>query len=505
MRPNCATTASATAEIHSGGGIGGALYERCRQSAIELGAVGLFFECLPDDPALCSDPAFARQNAARLRFYERYGARPIVGTDYELPIHAGDQDLPHLVFDDLGTGKPLSQAKAREVISAILHRKYAHICTPEYIAKVVDSVRDDPVRIREPRYLKASTSKLSVIGTGQIAFVVNESHDIHHVKERGYVEAPVRVRSLLKGLEPTGLFRRIEHREFGNEHILAVHSEDLFQYLEKACANVPEGKSVYPYVFPVRNRSRVPLDLSYCAGYYCIDTFTPINQNAFLAARQAVNCTLTAAETLLHGDRLAYSLVRPPGHHAERSMFGGFCYFNNNAIAAHRLSRHGRVAILDIDYHHGNGQQDIFYHRSDVLTVSLHGDPSIAYPFFTGFADERGEGDGEGFNVNIPLPEELDGEGYRNALRDALARIAAFEPSFLVVALGLDTAKRDPTGTWSLQRPDFELNGELIGALGIPTVVVQEGGYRTVSLGGNAASFFTGLVHAHAQAQPRTS
>ena len=487
----------ASGKDSGGGGIGGALYESCRAAALELGAIGLFFECLPDDPAACSDPAHARQNAARLRFYERYGARPIVGTDYELPIHPGDLDLPHLVFDDLGSNVPLSRDRGQAVITAILNRKYGHICSPAYIAQVVASVRDDPVRIRAPRYYKPSTSKLSIVGAGQIVLVVNEAHDIHHVRERGYVEAPVRVRSLLKGIEPTGLFRHTTPKEFGDEHIAAVHSDDLMSYLQRACANVPEGKSVYPYVFPVRNRSRIPTDLSYCAGYYCIDTFTPINQNAYLAARQAVNCTLTAAESLLEGQQLAYALVRPPGHHAERGMFGGFCYFNNNAIGAQLLSSRGRVAILDIDYHHGNGQQDIFYRRRDVLTVSLHGDPSFAYPFFTGFDDETGEGEGLGYNCNMPLPETLDGEGYRVALASALQRIREFAPQFLVVALGLDTAKRDPTGTWSLQRPDFEKNGELIGALGLPTLVVQEGGYRTVSLGGNAASFFTGLVHAH--------
>ena len=152
------------------------------------------------------------------------------------------------------------------------------------------------------------------------------------------------------------------------------------------------------------------------AGYYCIDTFTPISRNAYPAARRGVDCALTAARELLAGRRIAYALVRPPGHHAERRSFGGFCYFNNNAIAAQYLTAYGRVAILDIDYHHGNGQQDIFYRRSDVLTVSIHGHPGFAYPYFSGFKEECGEGEGEGFNLNLPLPEAVDGAAYRKAL-----------------------------------------------------------------------------------------
>ena len=197
---------------------------------------------------------------------------------------------------------------------------------------------------------------------------------------------------------------------------------------------------------------------------------------------------------MLDGAPLAYSLVRPPGHHAEERVFGGFCYFNNAAVAAQHLCAHGKVAILDLDYHHGNGQQDIFWRRGDVMTVSLHGHPRFAYPYFSGFAEERGEGDGEGANLNLPLPEKLDGAGYRRALARALEAVGKFAPRFLVVALGLDPAKGDPTGTWSLLAADFRRNGEMLRELGLPTLVVQEGGYRTRTLGPNAAAFFRGLV-----------
>jgi acetoin utilization deacetylase AcuC-like enzyme len=211
------------------------------------------------------------------------------------------------------------------------------------------------------------------------------------------------------------------------------------------------------------------------------------------AAKRAVDCALAGADELLGGRHLAYALVRPPGHHAEHRNFGGFCYFNNAAVAAHYLTRHGTVAILDVDYHHGNGQQDIFYRRRDVLTVSIHGNPDFAYPYFSGFTDERGEGEGEGYNLNIPLPEVQDGAQYRKALARALRAIADYRPVFLIVSLGLDPAKGDPTGTWLLRGADFEQNGQMIAALGLPTLVVQEGGYRTRTLGINARYFFRGL------------
>jgi len=214
---------------------------------------------------------------------------------------------------------------------------------------------------------------------------------------------------------------------------------------------------------------------------------------SYLAARGAVDCALTASSCLLRGYRIAYALVRPPGHHAEGKSFGGFCYFNSAAVAANYLSDIGKVAVLDIDYHHGNGTQDIFYKRSDVLTLSIHGNPRFAYPYFSGFADERGEGTGENCNVNYALDENIDGAAYAKVLDRALRRIRRFHPRFLVVALGLDTARGDPTGTWMLSKQDFYENGYKIGSMAIPTVAVQEGGYRTKSLGANAGCFFQGL------------
>jgi len=361
---------------------------------------------------------------------------------------------------------------------------------------VVNSYKDEPIQLRKPLYIKKPivTEKKKIIPEDlKIAIVLNDKHDIHHIHERGYVEAPARIKSIFKELEPTGLFNVKTVKKYPLKHITDVHSKDFVTYLEKVSANVPENKSIYPYVFPIRNAARPPVDLPVRAGYYCIDTFTPLNQNAYIAAKRAVDCTLTAADEMLNGSYISYSLVRPPGHHAEKRAFGGFCYFNANAIAAQYLCKFGNVAILDIDYHHGNGSQNIFYKRSDVLTLSIHGHPKFAYPYFSGFEDEIGDGEGKNYNINMPLKESINGEEYLHYLQKAAKAIKKFEPKFLIIALGLDPAKGDPTGTWQLNPKDFEANGNLLGALKIPTLVVQEGGYKVKSLGINARHFFTGL------------
>jgi acetoin utilization deacetylase AcuC-like enzyme len=307
------------------------------------------------------------------------------------------------------------------------------------------------------------------------------------------VESPIRIKTILTELEKTDLFVRFPVRHFSEKYIKSVHDRSFVDYLKKICTLLEPNKSIYPYVFPIRNGARPPKELPVRAGYYCIDTFTPLNGNAYAAAKGSVDCTLTAASYILKGYRVAYALVRPPGHHAEISAFGGFCYFNSGAVAANYLSDYGKVAMLDVDYHHGNGQQDIFFERSDVLTISIHGHPRFAYPYFSGFKEEKGTGEGNGFNVNFSMPEKLDGNRYIAILERALKIVKKFDPEFLVVALGLDTAKNDPTGSWSLQAENFESNGRLIGSLKLPTLVVQEGGYNHRNLGINARRFFQGL------------
>ncbi|MFH1808586.1 MAG: histone deacetylase family protein [Pseudomonadota bacterium] len=483
----------ATAPKITSGGVGGALYERVREESLALGAHALYFECLPDDPGLSPDPVIRAQNAARLRFYERWGARPLANTRYETPVKPGTTDPPYLVLDLLGPATLPSRDQVRAAVRVILERKYKGTCSPEYNSMILDSIVDDPVQLRPPRYQKKKTEP-EPVRPRKIALYVNDKHDIHHVRERGYVEAPARIRSILRGLEPTGWFERMRVNHFSEDAIKAVHDKEFVDYLRRACLSLDEGESVYPYVFPVRNATRPPRELPLRAGYYCIDTFTPLNRNAYLAARRAVDCGLSGAHALLGGYPLAYALVRPPGHHAERRVFGGFCYFNTAAVAAHELSTYGKVAILDVDYHHGNGAQDIFYQRDDVLTVSIHGTPRLSYPYFSGFDNETGEGPGKGFNLNLPLPEGLDGPAYLKALDQALARIRRFKPAYLVVCLGYDTGKDDPTGSFTLRAADFAANGRRIGELGLPTLVVQEGGYRVRSLGASARGFFGGLL-----------
>ncbi|MBN2105042.1 histone deacetylase family protein [bacterium] len=480
----------------TGHGIGGALYERIRQEAASLGTIGLFFECLPDDPRLCGDPEICRQNRARLKFYERYGAYPIVGTKYETPVQPGDDNPPYLIYDASGYGKPLRKRHIRQIVRAILERKYHDICPVSYIDMVVNSFQDDPVRMREPRYIRILMPlpvKAEITDDRKILLIISDVHENHYIHERGYVEAPVRIGAILKGIESSGLFKQQRAGHFSEFHIRAVHHPGFVEYLRRVCRHIESGQSVYPYVFPLRNQTRPPVDLPIRAGYYCMDTFTPIHKDAFRVAKRAVDCALTGARALLEGYQIAYALVRPPGHHAEKAAFGGFCYFNSNAVAANYLSAHGRVAILDIDYHHGNGQEDIFYERADVLTVSIHGNPKFAFPYFTGFRDSRGLGYGDKFNVNFPLPEIVDGQVYRITLEKALRSVRRYKPAFLIIALGLDTSQGDPTGSWSLKTSDFEKNGKMIGDMKLPVLVVQEGGYNTRKLGANARAFFTGL------------
>ena len=486
----------ATPKNTTSGGIGGALYQNVREEVVNLGCIGLFYECLPDEPMLCRDSSMLSQNMARLRFYENYQAYPLINTLYETPVKEDDDCPPFLVCDFLGREGTMDNLTAKRIIRAILERKYGTYCPEEYIVKVLDSVRDNPVKLRAPRYIKNrkhGTSDKTNKGGFKIQIIYNDKHSIHHVRERGYVEAPVRIRSILNELLTSGMVELKPPHRYSEKHILEVHDRGYITYFKRICKSLPEGKSIYPYVFPIRNSIRPPKDDSVRAGYYCIDTFTPLNKNAYLASRKAADCALTCADLLLAGNKLAYALIRPPGHHAERKSFGGFCYFNSAAIAANYLSKYGKVALLDIDYHHGNGQQDIFYQRNDVLTISIHGHPSFAYPYFSGFADEHGEYGGYGFNVNYPLPENVSGPVYRSHLQKALGKIKNFKPAYLVLAFGLDIAKGDPTGTWQLKSSDLEENGKMLGELGLPLMVVQEGGYRTRSLGINALSFFRGL------------
>ncbi|MCB0322987.1 MAG: histone deacetylase family protein [Bdellovibrionales bacterium] len=485
-------------QVERRGGVGEALYQRIREHSIEAGALGLFLECRPDSRAAAPDEATHRINKARVRFYERFGARVVEGTRFE--DERSDKTRWTLMYDSLDRKRPLSRTFAVSVIEVILREKNRATCPSSFRRRVRESVTRDPVVLRTPGHQSteaygksAPRSSRSPANDERILLVKSDAHEIHHVRDKGYCEVPVRVREITRGLNQLDIFLPKAIKPFSEKHVTAVHDPQFYAYLKDMSRKLAPDQSVYADVFPLRTDARAPKNLWQRAGYYATDSFTPISRNAFLAARAAVNCTLTAAASLVEGRRLAYSLVRPPGHHAERKAFGGFCYLNSNAIAANYLSASGKVAILDVDFHHGNGQQDIFYDRGDVLTVSIHADPAVEYPYFSGFPDETGSGKGRDANLNLPLPLTADVPRYFATLDKALSRIRRFQPKYVVIALGFDTAKRDPTGTWSLVAKDFLTLGKHIGALNRPTLIVQEGGYRTRTLAANAKSFFSGL------------
>jgi acetoin utilization deacetylase AcuC-like enzyme/GNAT superfamily N-acetyltransferase len=475
-------------------GVGGALYEALREYLGRLASRGLYLEVRPDDAALESDAARRRENRARIRFYERYGARVLAGTAYEAKREGRAEGEPYLMFDALGAARAPSAEEVRGMVAAILFRKYAYPPDDPYANAIIASVTADPVALQDARSPSAPGAVPPTHGVFRpLKVLVTPQHHLHHVRERGYVERPVRVERIMQAIRTLPGLDVVEVAEHGEAPILAVHDADYVRYLERVCSKLEPGEAVYPYVFPIRLRDRKPVDEEVQAGYYCIDTFTPLTHNAYVAARAAVSCALSGADCLRRGEHLAYALCRPPGHHAERRVYGGFCYFNSAAIAAQHLCADGRIAVLDIDFHHGNGTQDIFYDRGDVLTLSIHGDPSYAYPYFAGFVDERGEGAGLGCNHNFPLPEDIGDDEYLETLRRALALIDRFEPRYLVLSVGLDIAKGDPTGAWTISPEGFERIGGAIAELGVPTLAVQEGGYDTRVIGRNARQLLRGL------------
>jgi acetoin utilization deacetylase AcuC-like enzyme len=266
------------------------------------------------------------------------------------------------------------------------------------------------------------------------------------------------------------------------------HIHDRWQHIDGA------SSEVIPNIHPDRRNGAYPASAVGQAGYHMADTSCPISAETYDAALASAHTAYHAAQLVLGGEQAAYALCRPPGHHAFADLAGGFCYFNNSGIAAQTLrARHARVAILDVDLHHGNGTQGMFYARGDVYTVSIHADPIRFYPFFWGHVDERGEGEGLGYNLNLPLPRKTGDEGFLAALDRALEHVAAFAPGALVVALGLDAFEGDPFGGLSVSTPGFAAIARRIAALGLPMVIVQEGGYVCNALGDNLASFLSGI------------
>jgi acetoin utilization deacetylase AcuC-like enzyme len=333
-------------------------------------------------------------------------------------------------------------------------------------------------------------------------------------------ESPIRVQMILDALERAGFGPIQLPRAFGLDPIRAVHDDDYLAYLAQAyerwVAAGGDTGAVLPNTLAVRWMSRRSVGPLVAPGYYSFDLSAPIVAGTYRAARAAADAALTAAALLLEGQRIAFALCRPPGHHAGRDLYGGYCYLNNAAIAAQYLgtgdwglgakgtlesqslvpNRQSPIAILDIDFHHGNGTQQIFYERDDVLFVSIHADPVREYPYFSGYADEQGAAAGEGYNLNFPLEAGVTNERYLAVLDQALAAIADFAPRFLVVSAGFDTFGGDPIGDFALTTDAYALIGRRIAELGLATLVVQEGGYAVAALGENTVGLLRGLNQA---------
>ena len=285
-----------------------------------------------------------------------------------------------------------------------------------------------------------------------------------------------------------------------------VHRADYLDFLASAWSDwiaMDPGNavldalpSVWPLAQPHAFRTDAPpLNFAARLGQYAFDSGTPLMAGSWAAAREGAACALAAAQAVLAGERAAMALTRPPGHHAGPAFMGGYCFINNGAVAAQALRDGGlqRVAVLDVDYHHGNGTQTIFYERSDVFTVSIHGDPRTEYPFFLGHADERGAASGEGFNLNRPLPRGTGFEDWFATLQNALQAVADFAPQALVVPLGLDTFEGDPISGFKLRSADYLQLGRAIAQLGLPTVLTFEGGYAVAEVGVNTVNVLEGL------------
>ncbi len=338
----------------------------------------------------------------------------------------------------------------------------------------------------------------------------NDKHALHQGKVemfRGELvpcfEVPARADFVLKELQARQLGEIAAPEDFPDSAITRIHSQRYVDFLAGAwdewVALDPANaqRDAIPSYWPIRGFRSDVLPASFPArlGLFSFDAGSPLTAGTWAAARAGACCALTAAGKVLAGERAAFALSRPPGHHAGLDFFGGYCFLNNAALAAQALRDAGldRVAVLDVDYHHGNGTQAIFYDRADVFFASVHGDPHTEYPYYLGYADERGQGAGLGCNLNLPLPRGSGFAPWRAALAQALAAIAGFRAQALVVSLGVDTFEGDPISGFGLRSADYLAIGEDLAAAGLPTVFVFEGGYAVAEVGVNTVNVLDGF------------
>lgn len=314
-------------------------------------------------------------------------------------------------------------------------------------------------------------------------------------------EKPSRMDFILQRIQSQGFGDVIAPREFGTRPLLALHDAGYVSFLETVwgewTAAGMQGEAIAASWPARRMQQRCPTDIDGKLGYYALAAETSITEGTYAAARASANVALEGAARLVQ-EGAVFSLCRPPGHHAALDMYGGYCFFNNAGLAAQSLLDQGaeRVAILDVDFHHGNGTQDIFYSRDDVLFVSIHGQPEDAFPHYLGYEDETGLDAGEGFNLNFALPPGTEFSPWRDCLKRSLDRISAYAPEALIISLGTDTFERDPISFFKLTSDDFFTYGQDIGALNLPTQFVMEGGYAVEEIGINTGNVLQGFEDA---------
>lgn len=323
-----------------------------------------------------------------------------------------------------------------------------------------------------------------------------------HGQNVPYFEKTSRIENIRKALQAADLINLREPEKSADVAVIEqAHDAGMIDYLRNVSANVEDrirdSFSIYHMEDEIKGdnyfyESIFPPVPS--PNFYIYDSVSPIGKGTYDAVMMSATLAVESAEVVLNGEKQAFALCRPPGHHAGRRSMGGYCYFNNASIAAYQLKKLGNVAILDIDYHHGNGTQDIFWDDPEVLVVNIHADPKMDYPYYAGHAREQGGGSAVGTNLNLPLPHGVDADQYLETFRQAVRRILQFQPSALVVSLGFDTYQGDPIGLFSLDIPHYETLGREISALGLPTVYIQEGGYAIDQLGEMAVSFFRGVL-----------
>ncbi|WLD59658.1 histone deacetylase family protein [Salinispirillum sp. LH 10-3-1] len=337
----------------------------------------------------------------------------------------------------------------------------------------------------------------------------SDDHRLHHANAElndgqlvPVFEKPSRADMVLARVRSVELGPVLPPEAVGVEPIKRVHSADYVDFLQGAWAEwsaLGRSNDMLPLAWPPRRvQARCPKDIDGKLGFYSFDAGAPLTATSWQAIYAGSQVALTAQRAVASGERAAFALCRPPGHHAGIDYMGGYCYLNNAAIAAEAFLDGGmrKVALLDVDYHHGNGTQDIFYQRPDVLFLSIHGDPQTEYPCYTGYADERGEGAGLGYNHNYPLPVGSDWASWSRALQDALRVAAGYGAEALVVSLGVDTFADDPISQFKLRSDDYLTMGEMIAELGLPTLFVMEGGYAVEEIGINAVNVLQGFERA---------